>query len=49
MGQSTEEWTKCNFWRTAFKKFEVMLSAQEDYITSNFLKAVFHKFHSVHC
>ena len=35
MGQSTKEWTKCNFWRTAFKKFEVMLSAQEDYITSN--------------
>ena len=35
-------------WKTAFKKFEVILSVYEDHITSNFLKAVFHKFYLVH-
>ena len=35
LGQNIQEWTKQNFWKTAFKKFEV----------SNFLKAVFHKFY----
>ena len=37
MRQSIEEWTKWNLWKTAF--------AYTDHITSNFLKAVFHKFH----
>ena len=31
-------------WKTAFKKFEVIM-AEADHIT--FLKAVFHKFHMV--
>ena len=30
-------------WKTAFKKFEVIWSAKADHITSDFLKAVFHK------
>ena len=44
MGQSIQEWTKENLWKTSFKKFEVIWSAEADYITSNFLKAVFQKF-----
>ena len=36
MGQSIQEWTKWNLWKSA------------DHITSNLLKAVFHKFHLVH-
>ena len=40
MRQSIEEWTKWNLCKTAF--------AYTDHITSNFLKAVFHKFHMVH-
>ena len=35
-------------WKTAFKKLEVIWSAEADHITSNFLKAVFHKFYFVH-
>ena len=27
MGQSIQEWTKYNLWKTAFKKFEVIWSA----------------------
>ena len=42
MGQSIQEWTKWNLWKTAFKKFKVIWSAQADHITSNFLKALFH-------
>ena len=45
MGQNIQEETKLNSWKTAFKKFEVIGSA---YVTSNLLKAVFHKFHFVH-
>ena len=30
---------------TAFKKIEMIRSASADHITSNFLKAVFHKFY----
>ena len=33
---------------TAFKKLEPIWSAEADHITSNFLKAVFHKFYLVH-
>ena len=47
LGQSIQEWTKWNLWRTAFKKVEVIWSAA-DHITWNFLKAVFPKFHLVH-
>ena len=36
-----------NLWKTAFKKFDVIWSAEEDHITGNFLKAVFHKFYFV--
>ena len=43
MGESIQEWTKSNLWKTAFKKI-----AQTDHITLNFLKAVFHKFQLVH-
>ena len=35
-------------WKIAFKNFEVIWSAEAEHITSNFLKAVFHKFHLVH-
>ena len=38
MGQDIREWTKKNLWKTAFKKFV------SGHITSNILKAVFHKF-----
>ena len=31
-------------WKTAFKKFDVIWSVLTDHITSDFLKAVFHKF-----
>ena len=48
LGQSIQEWIKRSLWKTAFKKFEVMWCAKADYITSNFLKAVFNKFHLVH-
>ena len=44
MRQSIQEWTKENLWNITFKIFEVMWSAGADHITSNFLKAVFHKF-----
>ena len=48
MGRGTQEWIKENLWKTGFKKFEVIWSAEVDHITSNFLKAVFHKFFLVH-
>ena len=35
-------------WKTAFKTFEVIWPAKADHITSDFLKAVFHKFYLVH-
>ena len=35
-------------WNTVFKKFEVMRCVLTDRFTSNFLKAVFHKFYLVH-
>ena len=51
MGQSIQEWNKSNLWKTAFKKFEAIwsaeadhMSASADHIASNFLKPVFHKF-----
>ena len=47
-GQSIQEWTKWNLWKAVFKKFEAIWSAQSDHITSNFLKAIFHKFHFAH-
>ena len=48
MRQSIQEWTKWNLWKTAFKTFKVIWSAQADHVTSNFLKAVFHKIYLVH-
>ena len=36
------------FWKTAFKKFEVILSAYADNITSKFLKVFLQKFFLVH-
>ena len=36
------------FWKTAFKNFEGIWSAEADHILSIFLKAVFHKFYLVH-
>ena len=44
MGQSIEEETKQNLWKTAFKKFEGVWSAKP----ANFSKAVFQKFYLVH-
>ena len=29
MGQSIQEWAKSNLWKTAFKKFEGIWSAEE--------------------
>ena len=43
LGQSIQEWTKENLWKTAFKKFEYICSA----IPSGFLKTVVHKFYLV--
>ena len=48
MRQSIQEWTKENFCKTTFKIFEVIRSVLIDHITSNILKAVFHKFYLVH-
>ena len=48
MGQSIQEWTEQNLWKTAFKKFEEVWSALSFHIPSNFLKVVFHKFYLVH-
>ena len=45
LGQSTEEWTKSSFWKTAIRKFQVVWSAEVDHMTSNFLKAVSTKFY----
>ena len=36
MGQSIQEWTKYNLWKTAFKKFEEVWSALADYTPSSF-------------
>ena len=35
-------------WKTGFKKFEVIWSAETDHFTSIFLKAAFHKFYLVY-
>ena len=49
MRQTTQEWTKYNLRKTAFKKFEVIYSLiEQTIITSHFLMAVFHKFYLVH-
>ena len=29
LGQDIQEWTKQNFWKTAFKKFEMILSVRQ--------------------
>ena len=42
--KKNQEWTKQHLWKTASKKFEVIWSPSY-HITSNFLKAVFHKFY----
>ena len=44
----SQEWTKQNLWKTAFKKFELIWSAWAEHITSKFLKAVFHIFLLIH-
>ena len=31
MGQSIQEWTEKNLWKTVFKKFEVIWSASADF------------------
>ena len=36
MGQITQEWTKKNLWKTAFKLFEGAWSALADHILQNF-------------
>ena len=48
MGENIQQWTKKKFWKTAFKKIEVIWSVSADDVTSNFLKAVFHKFYLIH-
>ena len=45
MRQSIQKWTKWNLRKKVFKNFEVIWSVKTDYITSNFLKAVFHRFY----
>ena len=39
MGQGIQEWAQKNLWKTAFKRFEAIGSAQPDHITSNLLIA----------
>ena len=39
MGQSIQEWTKKNLWKTAFKKFEVIWSTSDH----NFLYKVLNR------
>ena len=48
MGQSFQEWTKQNLWKTAFKRFEGVWSTLRFHTPSHFLKVVFHKFYLVH-
>ena len=48
LGQSIQDWTKYNLWKTVFKKIEGIWSAEADHSPSIFLKAVFHKFYLVH-
>ena len=49
LSQIIQEWTKQNLWKRAFKKFDGVYGlSKEDHISSNFLKAVFHKFYLVH-
>ena len=43
--KKNQEWTNQHLWKTASKKFEVIWSPSSYHITSNFLKAVFHKFY----
>ena len=43
--KKNQEWTNQHLWKTALKKFEVIWSPLAYHITSNFLKAVFHKFY----
>ena len=47
VGQSIQEWPKWNFWRQPFKNLNMVYHFKL-YITSNFLKTVFYKFHLVH-
>ena len=37
-----------NLWKTVFKKFEGVWSAEADHISLNFLKVFFHKCYLVH-
>ena len=49
MRQSIQEWTKSILWKTTFKIFEMIWFEMKwyDIITSDLLKAIFHKFYSV--
>ena len=48
MKQSIEKWTKQNPTSTAYKKLEGYGMFKQTTITSNFLKAAFHKFYVVY-
>ena len=48
MRQSIQEKTKQILWKTGFKKFERIWSAESVHIPSNTLKAAFHKIYLVH-
>ena len=48
LGQNIQEWTKKNWWKTAFRRFEVIWTVKTGHITSDFLKAVFQNFSLVH-
>ena len=47
LGLGIQEWTKWHFWKTIFKKFEVMVYLDR-HVTSSFLEAVFHRFYMVY-
>ena len=46
MGQGIQVWTKQNLWETAFEK--IWSLPRQTIITSDILKAVFHKFNLVY-
>ena len=45
LGQSIQEWTKLNLWKTAFKKFEVI---QADVPFKEIIEIIEYTLHKIH-
>ena len=45
LGQSIQEWTKLNLWKTAFKKFEVI---QSDVPFKEIIEIIEYTLHKIH-